>query len=1079
MRWSARGLRLALVMALAGCSTEPPPAEGCKQSSECPSGNTCVAGACTPTSTGNTGPKAGFVVTPTSGLITTEAGGSATFTVVLTRAPGSDVSTTVSPADPGEVTVQGSPTLIFTPVNWNVAQTVTLVGVDDFDDDGAALYTVLLSAAVSTDPAYSGVAPGDVSGTNTDNEEPGITVSPISGLITDESGTTATFSVRLNTPPTATVGIVLSVTGDEVSVTPTALSFTTGNSSVPQVVTVRGVDDALDDGDQPFTVVLAAATSTDLSYNSVNPPDVSGTNRDDDRGFTFSRTSGLATSEDGGTDTFTVVLDLQPTADVTLGFQSNRPEAVPNPGSLTFTSANWNVPRTVTLTGQNDAVCDGNTPFTIVTAAAVSADPQFSGKNPPDVAGVNSDDEVPAVTVSPTAGLITTEAGGVANFTMVLGCEPGAAVTLSVSSGDSTEGVVLPSSVTFTTADWETPKTFTVTGQDDVTTDGDLVYSIVTAPGTSTSPGYQGLDPDDVELTNTDDDFPEVRVTPTGGLTTTEAAGRAFFTVVLGTAPSASVTIPLTSSDTTEGRVSPASVIFSTTNWNVSKSVTVTGQDDDVLDGNSDYLVRTGPAVTSDPQYSADGGVDAPDVALTNLDNDDAGFAVNPTTNLRTVESGQTASFTVALTSQPAANVSIDVVSEDLSEAAVNPSRLTFTSGNWDLARTVTVTGVDDYANEGDGGIFINLGAASSSDLDYLGINPPDVEGENVDDDVPAFLVSPTTGLRTTEDGGYGIFTVVLSTQPTSAVGVTVTSSKPGEGVPSPAAFNFTTGNWDLPVTVTVTGLDDATVDGDQAFNLVVAAVADAGYFNLNPPDVAAINSDDDAVGIRVLTDAGISTTELATVSTKFTVVLTRAPDAGVSIPVVSSDTNEASASPASLVFTAANWFTPQTVTVTGVNDGLVDGDRPYVVRLLGATSADSSFNNLNGPDVPGINRDNDSAGVMRGSITTLIVSEVLPPAEFGTTRTFTLKLTAQPAAPVAFDLTVSDLTEGHLSHTSVTFTPVSWNTFQTITLTGVNDGTPDGNQPFTIITGPMRSADANFNGVDPADIACSNTNVD
>ena len=48
---------------------------------------------------------------------------------------------------------------------------------------------------------------------------------------------------------------------------------------------------------------------------------------------------------------------------------------------------------------------------------------------------------------------------------------------------------------------------------------------------------------------------------------TTEAGGTATFTVVLNTQPTANVTIGLSSSDTTEGTVSPASLTFTTANW--------------------------------------------------------------------------------------------------------------------------------------------------------------------------------------------------------------------------------------------------------------------------------------------------------------------------------------------------------------------------------------------------------------------------------------------------------------------------------------------------------------------------------
>ena len=74
-------------------------------------------------------------------------------------------------------------------------------------------------------------------------------------------------------------------------------------------------------------------------------------------------------------------------------------------------------------------------------------------------------------------------------------------------------------------------------------------------------------------------------MTPTSGLTTTEAGGTATFTVVLTAQPTADVTIALSSSDTTEGTVSPASLTFTGANWNTPQTVTVTGVDDLLADG--------------------------------------------------------------------------------------------------------------------------------------------------------------------------------------------------------------------------------------------------------------------------------------------------------------------------------------------------------------------------------------------------------------------------------------------------------------------------------------------------------------
>ena len=52
-----------------------------------------------------------------------------------------------------------------------------------------------------------------------------------------------------------------------------------------------------------------------------------------------------------------------------------------------------------------------------------------------------------------------------------------------------------------------------------------------------------------------------------------------------------------------------------------------------------------------------------------------------------------------------------------------------------------------------------------------------------------------------------------------------------------------------------------------------------------------------------------------------------------MTVGLSSSDTTEGTVSPAVVTFTAANWNTAQTVTVTGVNDDLDDGDIAYTHR--------------------------------------------------------------------------------------------------------------------------------------------------
>lgn len=112
------------------------------------------------------------------------------------------------------------------------------------------------------------------------------------------------------------------------------------------------------------------------------------------------------------------------------------------------------------------------------------------------------------ITVTPTNGLATNETGGQATFDVVIDTLPSADVTIDISSDDTSEGTVDKSSLTFTPANWETAQTVTVTGVDDVDVDGNVVYTIVTAVATSADADYNGLDADDVVVTNQDDEQP-------------------------------------------------------------------------------------------------------------------------------------------------------------------------------------------------------------------------------------------------------------------------------------------------------------------------------------------------------------------------------------------------------------------------------------------------------------------------------------------------------------------------------------------------------------------------------------------
>jgi PKD repeat protein len=103
---------------------------------------------------------------------------------------------------------------------------------------------------------------------------------------------------------------------------------------------------------------------------------------------------GLVTTESGSSDTFDVSLSAQPSADVTVGLiSSNSTEGVVTPAQMIFTSANWNTAQSATVTGQDDALPDGNVAYTVSVAVSASADPDYAGLSAVQVDANNIDDE--------------------------------------------------------------------------------------------------------------------------------------------------------------------------------------------------------------------------------------------------------------------------------------------------------------------------------------------------------------------------------------------------------------------------------------------------------------------------------------------------------------------------------------------------------------------------------------------------------------------------------------------------------------------------------------------------------------
>lgn len=246
------------------------------------------------------------------------------------------------------------------------------------------------------------------------------------------------------------------------------------------------------------------------------------------------------------------------------------------------------------------------------------------------------------------------------------------------------------------------------------------------------------------------------------------------------------------------------------------------------------YVLRL---TASDGTYSA-----SDDVTI-----DVSRITISPLT-LTTSETGTTANFTITLTTAPGADVTIDLVNGDATEGSLSLAQVVLNDAN--MSQQVTVTGVDDAIADGNIVYTITTNASSSTNSEFDAINLPDVQVTNNDDDIPGITVAPTS-LSVTEGGASAQFTVVLQSQPSGNVVITVAPNN-AEATVSTGTLTFTTADWDTPQPVDVTAFDDVNIDFTQSstilLNVDTAATADAAYDALNPADVGVTVFDNEVI---------------------------------------------------------------------------------------------------------------------------------------------------------------------------------------------------------------------------------------
>ena len=699
-------------------------------------------------------------------------------------------------------------------------------------------------------------------------------------------GETVTVAVTLSADPERTVVIPITHTPQSGATSPadytvpTSVTFNTGQMS--QTITFTAAQDDVDDDGESVLLGFGAPLPGGVSLGTTGTTTVSITD-DDGAGVLVSESS--LTIAEGSSGTYTIVLDSQPTADVTVTINDpSNTDVTAEPASLTFSSTDWNTPKTVTVNAAQDADAEDET--ATVTHTVTSTDSIYSGASANSVAVSVTDDEVP-VTVQFGATTYEVVEGETVTVAVTLSADPERTVVIPIThtpqSGATSPADFsgVPANLTFNTGQMSQTITFTA-AQDDVDDDGESVLLGFGAP----LPGGVSLGTTvTTTVSITDDDGAGVSVSESS-LTIAEGSSGTY-TIVLDSQPTAEVTVTINDPSNTDVTAEPASLTFSSTDWNTPKTVTVNAAQD--ADAEDETATVTHTVTSTDSIYS---GASANSVAVSVTD-DEVPVTVQFGATTYEVVEGETVTVAVTLSADPERTVVIPITHTPQSGATSPadfsgvPANLTFNTGQ--MSQTITFTAAQDDVDDDGESVLLGFGAPLPGGVS-LGTTVTTTVSIT-DDDGAGVLVSESS--LTIAEGSSGTYTIVLDSQPTADVTVTINDPSNTDVTAEPASLTFSSTDWNTPKTVTVNAAQDADAEDETATVTHTVTSTDSIYSGASANSVAVSVTDDE---VPVTVQFGATTYEVVEGETvTVAVTLSADPERTVVIPLVATEEGGAS----------------------------------------------------------------------------------------------------------------------------------------------------------------------------------------
>jgi hypothetical protein len=590
------------------------------------------------------------------------------------------------------------------------------------------------------------------------------------------------------------------------------------------------------------------------------------------------------------TDTYSIVLGIEPTEDVTIAINYDPAQLVVSPPVLLFTSGNWDQPQIITVQAVQDGAGEGTHTSLIshsvsggiyqgIAMANVSIVIEENYPPQPSVRVIESDNSTQVVEDGQTFD----------SYTIQLLTQPTESVSVLLTF-DNTQITVEPSVLFFDVSNWAQPQTVTVTAVDDG--DGEGTHNAVISHSASGG-DYEGIAIDSVIvmieehvqqinlIVNGNFELPRVQPLPPywrgwpdnwtlasgtviidneptkwtvspyneplgnqyliglpsgefyQDVTASFLADKTYRLVVdlgtLGGRPNVDYFIQLRDAQTNTVWAHGDQSNYGypiAGKWDVKAELTYTAPS---ADGPVGKPIRVYIGFKNAPSGTYRNGICADNVELFVYDSDSPSGYVTVTESDGSTSVDEFSQTTDTHSIVLGIEPTEDVtiaLNYDPAQLVVSPPVLHFTSGNWDQPQIITVQAVQDGAGEGPHTTVISHSAFGGN---YEGVAISDVT-VSIEENYPSVLVTESDNTTQVDENGptSDSYTIRLLTRPTESVAISL-SFDIGQITVEPEVLFFDATSWEQPQTVMVTAVDDGA--GEGTHNTVISHSAFGGNY--------------------------------------------------------------------------------------------------------------------------------------------------------------------------------------------------------------------------------------------------------